>query len=48
MKKWQVRLPGGRTFELESDNPRQDLLKSGNTAFALMEIVPGYSCRSTS
>lgn len=40
MRKWKVKLPGGRTFELESDDPGRALLERGHTSFALEEITP--------
>lgn len=40
MKKWKVKLPGGRIFELESDTPEKVLMEQGHTAFDLEEIVP--------
>lgn len=38
MKRWKVKLPGGRIFELESDNPSQELIDQGHTALALEQI----------
>lgn len=40
MRKWRVKLPDGRDFELESNDPGRELLRQGHTAFALEEIVP--------
>lgn len=40
MRKWKVKLPGGHTFELESDDPGRVLLERGLTSFALEEITP--------
>lgn len=40
MKKWKVKLPNGRSFELDSDNPGMDLLSMGYSAFSLEEIKP--------
>ena len=40
MRKWKVKLPGGHTFELESDDPGRALLERGLTSFALEEITP--------
>lgn len=39
MKNWNVKLPDGRTFELESDNPEKELIEQGYPAFALERIA---------
>lgn len=40
MRKWKVKLPGGHSFELESNDPGRELLERGHTAFTLEEITP--------
>lgn len=40
MRKWKVKLPGGYTFEMESENPGAALVEQGHTAFSLEEITP--------
>lgn len=40
MRKWKVKLPGGKMFEMETNDPGRDLIAQGHTAFALEEILP--------
>ena len=38
MKRWKVKLPGDRYFEMESDTPHEDLAAQGYDRYALEEI----------
>ena len=38
MKKWRVKLPGNKYFEMESDTPHEDLAAWGHDRYALEEI----------
>ena len=40
MRRWKVKLPGGHSFELDSDDPGRELMARGHTAFSLEEIKP--------
>ena len=38
MKRWKVKIPGDKTFELTSDSPHDDLAAQGYDEYALEEL----------